>query len=116
MPTSSRAPQAICSSNCTITSTWPPLEKACAAFHHASGPGARPTHPVPQLVRAFLVKYLFNWSLREIEWQVRFNLVVKWFVGYPLFAAGPDHTTLERFDLWVCFHQRLWLLTKCYAD
>jgi len=83
-----------------------PLEKACAAFHHASGPGAWPTHPVPQLVRAFLVKYLFDWSLREIEWHVRFNLVVKWFVGYPLFAAGPDHSTLERFDLWVCFHER----------
>jgi len=83
-----------------------PLEKACADFHHTSGPGARPTHPVPQLVRAFLVKYLFDWSLREIEWHVRFNLVVKWFVGYPLFAPGPDHSTLDRFDLWVCFHQR----------
>jgi hypothetical protein len=82
-----------------------PLEKVCAAFHHASGPGTRPTHPVPQLVRAFLVKYLFNWSLREIEWQVRFNLMVKWFVGYPLFAAGPDHSTLERFEVWGCFHQ-----------
>jgi len=22
-----------------------------------------------------------------------------------VFAAGPDHTTLERFELWVCFHQ-----------
>jgi hypothetical protein len=82
-----------------------PLEKACAGFHHTRGPGARPTHPVPQLARAFLVKYLFDWSLREIEWHVRFNLVVKWFVGYPLFAAGPDHTTLERFEVWVCFHQ-----------
>ena len=84
---------------------WVPLEKACAAFHHTSGPGTRPTHPVPQLVRAFLVKYLFDWSLREIEWHVRFNLVVKWFVGYPLFAAGPDHCTLERFELWVDCHQ-----------
>jgi len=43
--------------------------------------------------------------LRELEWQIRFNLVVKWWVGYPVFAAGPDHTTLERFELWVCFHQ-----------
>jgi len=82
-----------------------PLETTCAGFHHTSGPGARPTHLVPQLVRAFLVKYLFDWSLREIEWHVRFNLVVKWFVGYPLFAVGPDHSTLERFDVWVCFHQ-----------
>lgn len=81
-----------------------PLEAACAAFHHASGPGAPPTHPVPQLVRALLVKYLFDWSLRELEGQLRFNLVVKWFVGYALFERGPDHTTLERFEQWVAAH------------
>jgi IS5 family transposase len=81
-----------------------PLETACAAFHHATGPGTRPAHPVPQLVRAFLVKYLFDWSLREVEWQVRYNLMVKWFVGYPIFAVGPDHSTLERFEQWVCTH------------
>src|SRR3989337_296456 len=40
-----------------------PLEQACAAFQHASGPGAPVTHPVARLVRAFLVKYLFAWSL-----------------------------------------------------
>jgi Transposase domain (DUF772) len=37
---------------------------------------------------------------------VRFNLLVKWFVGYPLFAAGPDHSTLERFEQWVIEHQQ----------
>ena len=52
-----------------------------------------------------LVKYLYNWSLRDLEWHIRFNLVVKWFVGYPIFAVGPDHSTLERFELWVCFKQ-----------
>ena len=82
-----------------------PLEQACAAFHHASGPGTRPTHSVPRLVRALLVKALFDWSLREVEWHIRFNLVVKWFVGYRLFDAGPDHSTLERFELWVDRHQ-----------
>lgn len=82
-----------------------PLEEACAAFHHARGPGAPPTHPVPCLVRALLVKYLFNWSLRELEFQLRFHLVIKWFVGYALFEAGPDHTTLERFEQWVGLHQ-----------
>jgi len=81
------------------------LEQACAAFHHASGPGAPPTHSVPQLVRALLVKYLCDWSLRELEFQLRFNLVVKWFVGYAIFEPGPDHTTLERFEQWVCLHQ-----------
>ena len=81
------------------------VETACAAFHHMEGPGTKPTHTVPHLVRALLVGYLQDWSLRELEWQIRYNLVVKWWVGYPVFAAGPDHTTLERFELWVCFHQ-----------
>jgi len=79
-----------------------PLEHLCADYYHAAGPGARPTHTVPQLVRALLVGYLYDWSLRQLEWQIRFNLMVKWFVGYSLGAAGPDHTTLERFELWVC--------------
>jgi IS5 family transposase len=82
-----------------------PIETACATFHHAEGPGTKPTHTVPHLVRALLVGYLYDWSLRELEWQVRFNLIVKWFVGYPIFADGPDHTTLDRFELWVCFQQ-----------
>ena len=82
------------------------LESVCAGFHHNEGPGAKPTHPVRCLVRALLVGYLFNpqgafgsCSLRQLEWHVRYNMVVKWFVGYPILAAGPDHTTLERFEL-----------------
>jgi hypothetical protein len=82
-----------------------PLETACTPYHHTAGPGTPPTHPVPRLVRALLVKYLYNWSLRDLEWHIRFNLVVKWFVGYPIFAVGPDHSTLERFELWMCFKQ-----------
>jgi hypothetical protein len=84
-----------------------PLETSCAGYHHTTGRGAPPTHPVARLTRALLVKYLYNWSLRDLEWQIRFNLVVKWFVGYPIFAVGPDHSTLERFEVWVCFkHHR----------
>ncbi|MBI5305919.1 MAG: transposase [Chloroflexi bacterium] len=82
-----------------------PLEAACAIYHHTTGPGAPPAHPVARLVRALLVKYLYDWSLRDLEWHIRFNLVVKWFVGYPISAEGPDHSTLERFELWVCFKQ-----------
>ncbi len=81
------------------------LAGACQAYHHQSGPGAKPTHEVPKLVRALLVKYLCGWSLRTLEFQVRFNLVVKWFVGYSVFAIGPDYSTLDRFEQWVCAHQ-----------
>lgn len=82
-----------------------PLEQACAAFHHASGPGAPITHPAARLVRALLVKALFGWSLRDWEWHLRFNLIVKWFVGYRIFDTGSDHVTLERFEQWVERHQ-----------
>ncbi len=82
-----------------------PLESACADFHHLRGPGAPPTHAVARLVRALLVKALFGWSLREWEWHIRFNLIVKWFVGYRIFDAGPDHVTLERFEKWVTQYQ-----------
>jgi hypothetical protein len=81
------------------------LESACVGFHHSEGPGTKPTHTVPRLARALLVGYLFDWSLRQLEWHIRYNLIVKWFVGYPVFAAGPDHSTLERFELWVGKHQ-----------
>ena len=82
-----------------------PLEAACAAYHHESGPGTRPKHTVPRLVRALLVQQLYGWSQRESEIQIRFNLVVKWFVGYALYARGPDHSTLSRFEQWVDLHQ-----------
>ena len=82
-----------------------PLEQACVAFHHASGPGAHATHSVPRLVRTLLVKALYGWSLRDLELHIRYHLVVKWFVGYRLFDTGPDHSTLERFEQWVTQHQ-----------
>jgi len=78
-----------------------PLEQACAGYHHDKGPGAPVVHSVPRLVRALLVKYLFDLSLRQLEQSIQWNLLIKWFVGYALFEAGPDHSTLERFEQWV---------------
>jgi hypothetical protein len=85
---------------------WKPLEAACVGYHHANGPGAPPTHSVARLVRALVVKYLLGLSLRQWEHEIRWNLLVKWFVGYAIFEAGPDHATLERFEQWVCEQQR----------
>ena len=82
-----------------------PLEQACATYQHTTGPGRYATHTVPRLVRALLVKYLRNLSLRELEDDIRTNLASKWFVGYSPFEAGPDHSTLERFEQWVIAHQ-----------
>lgn len=83
-----------------------PLEAGCRGYHHASGAGAKPTHTVPRLVRALVVKYLYNWSLREAEERIQHDLVVKWFVGYGVFEAVMDHSQLERFEQWVQRHQQ----------
>ena len=82
-----------------------PLERACAAYQHSTGPGAQATHAVPRLVRALLVKYLRKLSLRELKDEIRTNLAGKWFVGYSLFETGPDHSTLARFEQWGIAHQ-----------
>ncbi len=84
-----------------------PLEQACASYQHTAGPGAQATHTVPRLVRALLIKYLWQLSLRELEYTIRTNLVVRWFVGYGLCERTPDHSTLERFEQWVnTYHHR----------
>lgn len=82
-----------------------PIETACAAFRHRSGPGCHETYPVAMLVRCLLVKYLNDFSLRELEMCLYSDMLVRWFVGLSYFDKAPDHCTLERFELWVIQHQ-----------
>jgi len=81
-----------------------PLEKACADYHNQSGPGCKPIHPVPKLLRTLLVKYFYDYSLRETEFHIRYNLLIKSFVGYAVFDEGPDHTTISRFENYLILH------------
>ena len=80
------------------------LEQTCAAFHANNGLGAPVIHTPPRLVRALLIKYLYNLSLRQTEEQIDNNILSKWFVGYGLFETPPDHSTLDRFELWLFRH------------
>jgi len=82
-----------------------PLEKLAAGYHHQSGPGAPASHQSEKLIRAFLVKYLYSLSLRGLEERLYSDMIIRWFVGYGLFETPPDHTTLERFELWLKTHQ-----------
>ncbi len=83
---------------------WGDMEDVCATYHQRNGNGRPVEHSVPRLLRALLVKYLYGCSLRELEEKIRYHIMVKWFVGYPIYAAGPDHTTLHRFELYLCVH------------
>lgn len=78
-----------------------PLETACASYHHQSGPGKPTTYSTNCLMRALLVGWIYQLSLRELEQRLCSDLLVRWFVGLGWFDETPDHTTLERFELWV---------------
>ena len=89
-----------------------PMEIACADYHQKSGSGCKPTHTVPKLLRALLVKYFYNDSLRDAEFHIRYNMLIKWFVGYAIFDEGLDHSTLCRFELYLILnHPRLFFDT-----
>ncbi len=83
---------------------WTEMETTCADYHQTNGNGRPVEHSVPHLLRALLVKYLYGCSLRELEDKIRYNLLVKWFVGYAIHEPGPDHTTLHRFEMYLCVH------------
>jgi hypothetical protein len=77
------------------------LDQLADSYHHVQGPGAPAIHPSSRLMRAMLVKYLYKLSLRQTEERLWSDLLIRWFVGLALFEAAPDHTTLERFEMWL---------------
>jgi hypothetical protein len=77
------------------------LDQLATAYHHAQGPGAPATHSSGRLLRAILVKYLYKLSLRQTEECLWSDILARWFVGLTLFETPPDHTTLERFEMWL---------------
>ena len=86
------------------TFDWTTLEQACAHYHEASQQRAPILHTVAHLIRALVVKYLYSWSYRQTEEQIRHHLLVRWFVGYEPFAPTLDHSTLHLFALWLENH------------
>lgn len=82
-----------------------PLEEACADYHQQTGLGRPVSHTVAQLLRALLIKYVMDYSLRQLEFYLRHLVLFKWFAGYHLFELGPDHTTLHRFEVYLYLYQ-----------
>lgn len=88
-----------------------PIAAKCAGFHAEEGPGKPKEHTISQLCRALYIKSHYSYSYRKAEEAIRNNLIVRWFVGYPLFGTTLDHTTLQRFENWVReHHQDLFLV------
>lgn len=78
------------------------LEQTCAPFHNLSARRGRPiAHAVSRLLRALFIRYWYDLSLRQLEECLRNDMFVRWFVGYGLHEATPDHTTFHRFEAYL---------------
>lgn len=78
------------------------LEQACVTFHETTAVRGRPvTHTVSRLLRAIFIKYWYDLSLRQLEERLRYDMLIRWFVGYGLHQEIPDHTTLHRFEAYL---------------
>jgi len=81
-----------------------PIEAACASYRHQKGPGRKPEYSISILARAILVGWLYGLSLRQLEARLYSDLAARWFVGCQAGEPIPDHTTLNRFELWLLYH------------
>lgn len=77
------------------------LKAACSAYRHSGGPGSPVNHAIERLIWALILKYLYDYSYRQLEAELKQNIQMRWFCGYGLNEPILDHTTLWRFDHWV---------------
>ncbi len=57
----------------------------------------RPCYEPAMLFKMIYLQFMFNISDRDIEEQVRYNMVYKWFIGLSAEELPPDHSTLSVF-------------------
>ena len=53
--------------------------------------------PVEKALRALVIQFLEDYSDRQLERALEENLAVKWFVGFELGEATPDHSFFGKF-------------------
>ena len=78
------------------------MEKGLRRLPSPKRAGSPPTHPVPRLVRALLVKHLFDLSLRQLEAVHSVESAGQMVRRLCDLRAGPDHATLARFEHGSC--------------
>jgi len=58
----------------------------------------RPVTNTPEIMlRSAVVQQLYDYSDREMEYEARYNIMVKWFIGLNLDDSSYDHSALGRF-------------------
>jgi IS5 family transposase len=49
------------------------------------------------MLRSAVVQHLYDYSDREMEYEARYNIMIKWFIGLNLDDSSYDHSALGRF-------------------
>jgi Transposase and inactivated derivatives, IS5 family len=58
----------------------------------------RPVTNTPEIMfRSAIIQSLYDYSDREMEYEARYNIMVKWFIGLNLDDSSYDHSALGRF-------------------
>lgn len=77
----------------------------CADYRrYAERRGQPARYELAGLCWALLLRYLYGWSLRTLEYHLRTTPLVQWCTGFGSGAPTPDHATLWRFEQWVRDH------------
>jgi IS5 family transposase len=72
------------------------INEECLNLYSASM--GRPVTNTPEIMfRSAIVQSLYNYSDREMEYEARYNIMVKWFIGLNLDDSSYDHSALGRF-------------------
>lgn len=82
------------------------IERLCQPYRRYAGHrGVEATYAIGHLVRALVVKRLYNWSYRKTAERMETDMLVRWFTGFDLHEPTPNYSTLQRFETWVSEHE-----------
>lgn len=73
------------------------FDRSARTYRHLYSPTGTKGIPIEQAIRLLIVQWLEDYSDREMERALQENLAVKWFCGYDLTDATPDHSFFGKF-------------------
>lgn len=73
------------------------FDRSARTYRHLYSPTGTKGIPIEQAIRLLVVQWLEDYSDREMERAVQENLAIKWFCGFDLTDATPDHSFFGKF-------------------
>lgn len=73
------------------------FDRSARTYRHLYSQTGTKGIPIEQAIRLLIIQWLEDYSDREMERAVQENLAVKWFCGFDLSDATPDHSFFGKF-------------------